>query len=85
MTSAEWKEAADRGDPRTLGLALLAAVRHAYAESQAVREARDIGELAPGFDRDVIEPLMTRAGEVLREQGWIAIHGNEQTQPDIIG
>ena len=72
MTSAEWAAAADRGNPETLGRALVFALQQAYVESQAARVARDIGELAPGFDRDVIEPLMTRAGELLREQGWIA-------------
>lgn len=80
MTSQEWAGAADRGDPRTLGAALLAAVRQAHAEQVAIPDddyrVTDIGELAlteDGSDRpDYVHKLIVRAGELLREQGWIA-------------
>ena len=66
MTSAEWAAAADRGDPRTLGRAIQAALAQAAADGGMHPE--------PDWD-DTYKPVQDhfiRAGELLREQGWIA-------------
>lgn len=92
MTSAEWEQQFRQGDPVAVGQRLLAAIRQAHDEQTAIPDddyrVTDIGELAPmrgGGDRpDYVHKLMTRAGQILRDQGVITIPG-EPNEPDIIG
>lgn len=66
MTSQEWADAADRGDPRTLGRDIHKAIAHAGQELGMQAE--------PDWDglTHTIQNQLIRAGELLREQGWIA-------------
>jgi hypothetical protein len=80
MTSAEWNEAFDKGDPERMGRALLAAIRQAHEEQDEGQPIEygpyggaDIGELAPmsdGTERPAyVLDLCTRAAAILRDQG----------------
>lgn len=67
MTSNEWSEAVEREESG--GMRLLAAIRQAHDEQGATADdgSVSIGELATGFDRDPVLPLMNRAAEIFKE------------------
>lgn len=90
MTAAEWAAAFRRGDPDTLGCALLAALRQAHLEQKALSDdgyaVTDIGELATaadGSDRpDYVLMLMRRVGAILQDQGLIPLAPQGEPEPE---
>lgn len=79
MTSAEWQDAFRRGDPESIGKAVLRAIHEAYG-NRVTGTTPDIGQLAPGHGGSDADDLQfcIQVGQVMREYGLLY-----QLPPDV--